>query len=359
MTEKKNQHYIPKFYLRNFSYLNNKKQIGIFNINNQLFFQTAKLKTQGSKNFFYGNDGVIEDNLANIEGLISKTLNQIIEKKELPKKNSTEHLKLLLFVTLTDLRNPIKVEGMKNSFQEMRNNLLKLDPDIDLNKFVPNPRHDEIVKLLLSNSVKMIDVISDLDYKLLINKTNKPFISSDFPIVKYNQFLEQAKWQYSKTGYGTVGLQVFIPLNPELIVVFFDSSIYKIGDNKKKYLDISNVIDVDSLNTLQFVNCFETIYFDEKASADYIKKIANDSTKFTRANVTKSTMSYIVKDGEYEKEIMNGKQNLMILGSTDCECKLQITGIKIHDNGKNYKFDTSIVQERKHSKTIRQHKNYS
>lgn len=354
MTEKKNQHYIPKFYLRNFSFQNNKKQIGIFNINNQLFFQTAKLKTQGSKNFFYGYDGVIEDNLANIEGILSKTLNQIIETRELPNKKSTEHFELLLFVTLTDLRNPIQVEGVKNNLQEMRNNLLKLDSNVDVNKFVPNPSHDEIVKLLLSNSVDMTDIISDLDYKLLINKTNQPFISSDFPIVKYNQFLEQAKWQHSKTGYGTVGLQVFIPLNSELIVMFYDSDIYKVGDKKKKYLDISNIIDVDSLNTLQFVNCFETIYFNEIAKENYIKKIANFSNKFTRANLTKSIMSYVIKNGEDENEIMNGKKNLMILGSTDCECKLQITGVKILDKGKNYKFDSSVTQVRKHCKENRQ-----
>lgn len=359
MTEKKNQHYIPKFYLRNFSYQNNKKQIGIFNINNQFFFQTAKLKTQGSKDFFYGYDGLIEDNLADLEGLLAKTLKQIIETREIPKKNSIGYFELLLFVTLTDLRNPIKVEGIKNSFIEMRNNLLKLDPNVDVNKLVPNPNHDEIVKSLLSNSVEMTNIISDLDCKLLINKTNQPFISSDFPIVKYNQFLEQAKWQDSKTGYGTVGLQIFIPLNSELIIVLFDSGIYKVGDKKKKYLDISNVRDVDSLNTLQFVNCFETVYFDEKANADYIKKIADVSTKYTKANVTKSKMSYIIKDGENEKEILDGKQNLMILGSTDCECKLQISNIKIHDNGKSFKFDTSVVQERKHSKAIRKYKNHS
>lgn len=220
-------------YIRNFSYQNNKKQIGILNINNQQFFQTAKLKTQGSKNFFYGYDGIIEDGLANIEGLLSKTLNHIIETREIPKKKSTEHFELLLFVTLTDLRNPVEVERIKNELQEIRNNLKNLCPDVDLNKFVPNPSQDEIVKVLLSKSVKMAKTISDLDYKLLINKTNKPFISSDFPIVKYNQFFEQAKWQHSKTGYGIVGLQIFIPLNSELMVVFFDSGIYKVGDKKR------------------------------------------------------------------------------------------------------------------------------
>jgi hypothetical protein len=113
MTEKKNQHYIPKFYLRNFSYLNDKKQIGIFNINNQFFYQTSKLKTQGSKNFFYGNDGVIEESLTNFEGLFSQTINQIIMTREIPKFNSKEHIEMCHFITLTDLRNPIKVEGIK------------------------------------------------------------------------------------------------------------------------------------------------------------------------------------------------------------------------------------------------------
>jgi hypothetical protein len=47
MTEKKNQHYIPKFYLRNFSYENNGKQIGVYNILNEIFVSKGKLKTQG------------------------------------------------------------------------------------------------------------------------------------------------------------------------------------------------------------------------------------------------------------------------------------------------------------------------
>lgn len=358
MTEKKNQHYIPKFYLRNFSYQKNKKQIGIFNINNQFFFQTAKLKSQGSKNFFYGYDGVIEETLANIEGFLSQTLNEIIESKIIPNKNSDRHIKLLSFITLTDLRNPIRIEGFKMKLKDMKENLLKLDPNVDVEKFVPNPTHEEVVELMLSNFVEMIDFISDLDYKLLINKTKKPFISSDFPIVKYNQFLEQKKWQHSKSGFGTVGLQIFVPLNSELTLMFFDSEIYKVGDKRKKFLELQNQIDVDSLNILQFINCFETIYFDEKASEDYIKSLALISKKYKRANISRSKLTYLIKKGENEEEVLKGKQNMMILGSTDCECNLKILGIKVHDNGKVYKFDTSVAQLRKNCKKLREIKNY-
>lgn len=109
---------------------------------------------------------------------------------------------------------------------------------------------------------------------------------------------------------------------------------------------------MDSLNTLQFINCFETIYFDEKANEDYIKKIAKVSTKYQRANVTKSSMNYMVKEEDNEKGILYGEPNLMILGVTECECKLLITGIKIHDDGTTYRFDTSVVQERENSKAI-------
>jgi len=256
------------------------------------------------------------------------------------------------FITLTDLRNPIKIEGLKNQLKGMNENLLKLHPEVDVNKFIPNPSHEEIVKLSLSHSVEMINYISDLDCKLLINKTSKAFISSDFPIVKYNQFLEKARWPHSKSGYGTVGLQIFVPLNSELTLMLFDSDIYKVGDRKKKYLEIKNESDVDSLNILQFINCFETIYFDEKANEIYIKKLYSTSRQFKRANISNSILSYLIKEGENEEEVLKGKQNLMVFGSTDCECKLQITGIKIHDIGKSYKFSPSVSQLRKHCRTI-------
>ncbi|WP_394261826.1 DUF4238 domain-containing protein [Moraxella boevrei] len=52
ITDKKNQHYVPKFYLRNFSYNNNGKQIGLFNLKSEKFFVNVPLKNEASKNFF-------------------------------------------------------------------------------------------------------------------------------------------------------------------------------------------------------------------------------------------------------------------------------------------------------------------
>lgn len=272
-TDKKNQHYIPKFYLRNFSFQNNKRQIGLFNLKNEIYIQASKLKTQGSKNFFYGYDGIIEDKLSDIEGELAQVIKSIIETKILPKRDSKEHYDLLAFVSLTDLRNPVRIGIIKEMMVDMNRRLLEVDPNVDLEKLAPIPTHEEIIKMSLSNTSGMIQNTTDLDYKLLINETKNPFITSDYPIVKYNQFLESKNWLHSKSGYGTVGLQIFIPLDSKTLLIFFDSGIYKLGNRKQKCFAIQNTTDVDALNKLQFINCFETIYFDEKATELYVRKL--------------------------------------------------------------------------------------
>ena len=352
-TDKKNQHYIPKFYLRNFSFNGNKKQIGLFNINNSFFHETAKLKTQGSKNFYYGVDGIIEDGLAEIEGIISKTLKKIIEDKQVPKKDSQDYFNLLMFIVLTDLRNPVRIEGSKKMFQEMRDNILSIAPDSDVDSLVPRMSHDEHIKMCLSQTPHLMEVIYDLDYKLIINETDIPFITSDFPILKYNRFLEEKKWVGTKAAFGNIGLKIFIVINHQISLVFFDSAIYKVGNKRDKMVRLDNNEDINQLNLLQITNCLDTVYFDEKVKKEYILNIFEKSKQFTKANLTTSQLSYIVREGEE----ISDKQNLMILGSTDSEIKLNISVIKIHSKGKSTKLNVSMSQLRKHPEMLRRKKN--
>lgn len=354
-TDKKNQHYVPKFYLRNFSYENNKKQIGVYNLNNGLFIPKAKLKTQASKNFFYGSDGVIEDNLSNIEGNLSTIIKNVVDSKTVPVKNSTAHFELLIFVTLTDLRNPVKIDGMKDSFVEMRKRLLELHPETDVDKLVPNPDHEELVKMHISHATEMGLMILDLEYKLLINNTSNPFITSDFPIVKYNQFLESKKWPHSKAGYGLTGLQIFIPINHEIVLVLYDKDIYKLGDKKKNFFIVTNPKDIDEVNVLQFLNCFDTIFFDEKANERYIRELHTKSKKFKRANLTRSELSFLIKEGDEDnrRTIEAGFKNFMKINKSDCETNLKIEGLNIHSKGKVHKLNDSLAQLRSHAARLR------
>ncbi|MET3537262.1 DUF4238 domain-containing protein [Chryseobacterium limigenitum] len=97
---KKNQHYVPKFYLRYFSFNQNLKQIGIYNLKNDFFKQDVPLKHQCSKNFFYGEDEIIENFLSKIEEQFDSCLKEIISKQDLNKGNQ-EELHILLTLNKT------------------------------------------------------------------------------------------------------------------------------------------------------------------------------------------------------------------------------------------------------------------
>jgi len=344
-TDKKNQHYIPKFYLRNFSIDNNQKQIGIYNIKSRFFYASAALKQQGSKNFFYGHDGVIEDQLSNIEGRLATLIKNITSSLILPKRNSKEHMELLLFAVLTHIRNPVSIEGIKKSQSMMKERLLEESPESELDGLIPDISHEDAISLSLSNISRILETINDLHFKLLINKTEAPFISSDFPVVKYNSFLEKKKWSLSKTGYVTKGLQIFIPLNPELLLVFYDSGIYKIGNKKDTVCEIRNLKDINQFNVLQVLNCSENIFFNKKVTKLYIENLLGTCIGYNRPNESTAEMSYLHKEGD-DDSIPKKNKNLIILGSTDCEINLQTDIVKMHSGAKKYVITNHAAQMR-------------
>nr|WP_262895928.1 DUF4238 domain-containing protein [Marivirga aurantiaca] len=118
----------------------------------------------------------------------------------------------------------------------------------------------------------------DLEMKLLVNKTKKMFIVSDNPAVKYNQFLEKRNHPGGHLGIFTKGLQLFIPLSPSLMLVYFDKWAYKYGNKKEKIILIKNEVDIDQLNYLQFMNCYKII-FTKQLNQFYLNQLALKAKK--------------------------------------------------------------------------------
>jgi ribosome-binding factor A len=336
-TDKKNQHYIPKFYLRNFSFEKNKKQIGIFDISSQYFFAKATLRHQGSETFFYGNDGEIEEILCQIDYETAIVIKNILESKQLPKKDSDSHRLLVAFIALTDLRNPSSIEKQMSTFQEVNSKMKETGSEAHANKLLPQMTHRESVEFSLSRVNDLIDFMMDLNFKLLINKTTNPFITSDFPIVKYNQYLEAKKWSQSKTGYGAVGLQIFLPLNSEIALMFFDTDIYKVGAKKQNSFEITKVEGIESLNILQFANCYRTVYFNEKADENYLKKIYQKAKRLRKQNATQVNLGkFVKKDERLVNQINPDSIEAIIVKNLDCDINLQIQGVKIRSTAVTY-----------------------
>ena len=119
---------------------------------------------------------------------------------------------------------------------------------------------DNPVLMSLQVSSLMVPAIYDLKIKLFRNATGTAFVTSDNPIVRHNQYFE-GNDHAGHAGLGQAGLQIFLPLSPKYLCVFYDAQTYKIGDKSSRIVAISSTEDVAALNALQWLNAHENIYF--------------------------------------------------------------------------------------------------
>jgi hypothetical protein len=344
MADKQRQHYVPKFYLKNFSFQNNLKEIGVFNIAKDFFIQNGKLKTQCYKPFFYGKDGELENLLSELESLMSPLIKNILTSNKLPIKNSSEHHTLLYFMLLTEIRNPMASKAIQESQDHILYHLNEFGEtkSSDFQYDFPKVSQEEMIKITFSSLEKSFAITQDLNYKLILNSTNTPFITSDNPLVKYNQYLEYRKSLMGKTGYATTGIQLFLPLNPQTMILFYDSNIYKVGDKKKNYINIDSQNDVDQLNLLQFLNCEENLYFNYGISLNYLRALKNDSLKYSKGNTTNSR----VLDRINEKGEKMEARSVIWLSPSNIDISLSISDILLTKKAKESEFKITEPQIR-------------
>lgn len=91
MGNRREHHYIPQFYLRNFSTDNEKSKIGIYNLNNSVFSYKAQIRHQAKEKLFYGNDDIVESGLGNLESKVSHLIRDLIEKHLTPETDTIRH----------------------------------------------------------------------------------------------------------------------------------------------------------------------------------------------------------------------------------------------------------------------------
>lgn len=298
MADKKNQHFIPQFYLRNFSLNGNKKEVGTYLINKSQFIDAVPIKNQCSKPYFYGKDGIVENFFSNFENDIAPLFSRIKRNSDSIIIDLETTSKLFLFISLLEIRNPVffmQYQSHNTLLNEALNNEI-IGDKIYLD--IPEVSHEETIQAMLSLFHVVFEGIIDLDVKILINKSKIPFICSDFPLVKYNKFLYSKRYKFTKISNGSVGIQIFLPISPEITLAFYDSKFYKIGNRKLNYFNLENEKDIFDLNILQYLNSNNCIYFDHKINKDYVNKIVKFSSNFIKPNKPILESSYLIQDGK-------------------------------------------------------------
>lgn len=261
MAEKKNQHYVPQMYLRNFA-SGSKKAIHLYHTTSKRKISGAPIKGQCAKSYFYGKDLKIENAFHDLEGHASRIIRHILDTGTVPKVRSQEAGALLVFTIFQYARTKDMADQHDDIVEKFTKAVIARDGSIDkeIMEHVTVKLVDP-VRLALDSAAKSFYLAADLKVKVLINRTDVEFITSDNPVVLYNQMFEGSNQALgSNTGLACKGLQIFLPLSPTHLLVMYDGATYKIGERKSDSAYITNPNDIRQFNDLQYLNCLENLY---------------------------------------------------------------------------------------------------
>lgn len=254
-------HFVPQFYLRYFSA--NGKQICMFNFERQRVIPLASIKHQCARRNFYGFLPELEKALSELEGAASATFRAMRASGRPPLPETEDWQHLLTFVLFQKLRttgsghlNDTMTDYLAKMLMEGRPEANGIDPD----SF--RVRNVHAVALPMSLALETLPFMTDLGLHLFINRTSREFVTSDDPVVMYNQYCEGIRYQ-GVTGWNCRGLQVFVPFSPSEMLMLYDSLVYRIGEARhgNPVTEINREADVASLNALQVLNSHENVYF--------------------------------------------------------------------------------------------------
>ncbi len=259
MPENKRQHFVPRFYLRRFS--KDGKSINIWNIKQEKKILAANLRNQCYRNYFYGKNSVVEKALSTVEANAAQVLRSIEAMPVPPSPGSAEHQFLVLYILMQYGRTQHIADELDEMTDKLGKHLVK--DTIALEGIDPNSLSiglEEPALSALSIATMCYPILFDLECKILVNRTTADFVTSDNPVVFYNQLMSFRK-DGSNTGFAAKGLKIFMPIDPQLTILLYDSHVYKVGDEKKKTVYINRIRDIEQLNILQICAASHNIYF--------------------------------------------------------------------------------------------------
>jgi len=76
-------------------------------------------------------------------------------------------------------------------------------------------------------------------------------------------------------GLQTPGLQIFLPLDSDTLLMFVDSDVYSGPSSGSLVFDVLHRSDVSQLNALQLHHSLNAVYFAERNSAEYVWDLWN------------------------------------------------------------------------------------
>lgn len=329
MAEHKKHHFVPRFYLKLFS--ENGRSINLFNIRSRRSVIDGGLKNQCYRDYFYGKDLQTEKALSLVEGQMSRIMQSVQSNGALPGCKSEDRLTFLIHILIQHTRTAYSIDA----YDEQTDKLMKYLMAPEMEKMNLSPEQIANIKITQNDSARFVlgmatpcyPLLIDLEWKLLRATGKNEFITSDNPVVYYNQFFSFRKLG-SNTGLASRGLQIFFPVSPRHLVLLYDGNVYGVGSRKCDVIDVADVRDIEQINRLQFVSALENVYFRDKCFPALQE--FSGSERYRRPQ--KSHMQ--VFPGE---ETADHRKELLMMSREDVRTELELSFLRILKPAKEWR----------------------
>lgn len=243
------QHYVPRFYLRNFSIPGKEGALYCFEKSKSHSF-TVNNKNIASETYFYDTpqdvDQQTEKGLSQLEASFEAITTKLIASEDLDVLTSEERLLMAYFVATQELRTREHRAVLEDMHKQTLAALSKRGvskewlESIELSKKKLKSLHLSV----LNNVPDYADIVSTMKWTLFINRTSMPFWCSDHPVNRHNVIETKP---YGNLGLLSPGIELHFPLSPKISLLTCDPLLYSWMPTKYEIKDTQNIIFQNSL----------------------------------------------------------------------------------------------------------------
>jgi len=279
MPEKKKQHFVSKFLLKRFSSDDEKAFINLHNLKSGKAINVP-IKPQAQEEYYYGSDLILENYLETTEVKAALVIEEMLIKGCVPPFDDLKFQELLHFIMLYEWRTKASVDQTEEYLNAMFREVSKYDSRLKAFDFDKHRlKHKEPAAFNLSYYMDSWVVAADLIPFLLVNLTEKHFIMSDNPLIKYNPFMQHRQSYWASASILSKGLIYLFPLSPRHYIMLVDPTTYDVKSNEADLIAITDESDIDQINILQAISADQNIYFAAPEQENYIASLAKEAAK--------------------------------------------------------------------------------
>lgn len=255
---KRKQHYIPRFYLKNFAILrDNEYYTNCFEKSSLKQFE-VNIKEVGCENYFYeiakNVPQEMENTLSEYEDRFTQVYNKLVSSASVRCLKWKEKEVFAKFIIIQELRTREMREHLRDMVKSLNSWLANKPLSKKLEKELKEISTEEGIRTLHLGTIKetllennaLVDMLLGLKWIIYENNTKIPFWTSDQPVNRYNPIDFSP---YGNLGLLCRGIQIFFPLTPRLGIAFCDPIEYFFYPEKMVCIKDNVLFD----NTLQLM----------------------------------------------------------------------------------------------------------